>query len=371
VEEKAIIIVGSGPAGVATALSLQQLSPNIASETLILEKEIHPRHKLCGGGITEYGDRVLETLGIQPKADSFPIHSVSLRFDSDPTFVRRPNLMRIVRRDEFDAELVRLARSRGIDIRENEAVTTMTRNNEFIEVRTRTGKCFRTRVLVGADGANSIVRRKMIPEKRSRVSRLMEVVLEVDPVKTEAFQHHQALFDFTGMRQGYLWEFPSHINGEAFLNIGIFDSRISGGERSDLKVRLSEFVHERGLCASGLRFMAHPERWFSPRGRYSAPNVLLVGDAAGIEPWFGEGISIALGYGRVAARALNTAFDNCDFTFSAYRSSIFTDKLGKILLRNLMLAKLFYAKRLRSQRLISVLLKLAARKHQIHETEKS
>ncbi|MGB9775078.1 MAG: NAD(P)-binding protein, partial [Anaerolineae bacterium] len=38
-----VIIVGAGPAGLSTALHLQQMSPDLASRTVILEKARHPR----------------------------------------------------------------------------------------------------------------------------------------------------------------------------------------------------------------------------------------------------------------------------------------------------------------------------------------
>ncbi|MFG0332280.1 MAG: FAD-dependent oxidoreductase, partial [Maioricimonas sp. JB049] len=45
-----VIIIGSGPSGSSTALHLAQRSPELARRTLILERDRHPRHKLCGGG---------------------------------------------------------------------------------------------------------------------------------------------------------------------------------------------------------------------------------------------------------------------------------------------------------------------------------
>ncbi len=46
-EKRPIIIVGAGPAGIATALSLRNVAPDLASELLVLEKAKHPRPKLC------------------------------------------------------------------------------------------------------------------------------------------------------------------------------------------------------------------------------------------------------------------------------------------------------------------------------------
>jgi len=58
----------------------------------------------------------------------------------------------------------------------------------------------------------------------------------------------------------------------------------------------------------------HPIHCFSPRNRFSMPRLLLVGDAAGVDPLFGEGIAPALAYGQVAAAALMEAFTQADFS---------------------------------------------------------
>jgi flavin-dependent dehydrogenase len=46
-----IIIVGSGPAGAATALGIAARAPKLAAGTTILERAVHPRDKTCAGGV--------------------------------------------------------------------------------------------------------------------------------------------------------------------------------------------------------------------------------------------------------------------------------------------------------------------------------
>jgi len=42
-EERDVVIVGSGPAGCVTAIKLQQIAPELASKTLVIEALQHPR----------------------------------------------------------------------------------------------------------------------------------------------------------------------------------------------------------------------------------------------------------------------------------------------------------------------------------------
>ena len=69
------------------------------------------------------------------------------------------------------------------------------------------------------------------------------------------------------------------------------------GHRSDARARLE-----------GLELRGHPIRTFNPRGPLSVGSVVLAGDAAGVDPLLGEGISFALGYGEVAAGAIGAGF---------------------------------------------------------------
>jgi flavin-dependent dehydrogenase len=60
--------------------------------------------------------------------------------------------------------------------------------------------------------------------------------------------------------------------------------------------------------------------------------VLLVGDAAGADPLFGEGISFALGYGALAAQEIGRAFRRNDFSFQGYKGRVLRSPLGKALI---------------------------------------
>ena len=61
----------------------------------------------------------------------------------------------------------------------------------------------------------------------------------------------------------------------------------------------------------------------------SQPNVLLAGDAAGIEPAFGGGIHLFLSYGDIAAREIINAFKNNDFSFQDYHQKVQSHLVGK------------------------------------------
>jgi flavin-dependent dehydrogenase len=86
-----------------------------------------------------------------------------------------------------------------------------------------------------------------------------------------------------------------------------------------------------GFDLNDYEVKGHPIRWYDPQNTVSVPRVLLVGDAVGADPIFGEGISLALGYGALAAREISESFRRNEFSFRGYRSRLAFSGLGQTL----------------------------------------
>jgi flavin-dependent dehydrogenase len=146
------------------------------------------------------------------------------------------------------------------------------------------------------------------------------------------------------------------------MNRGVFDSRVHPeAPRADLKGALEEALEERDRRLGDHELMGHPERWYDPEARCANPRLLLVGDAAGVEPLLGEGISWALRYGPFAARYLHDAMGRGDLSFSDYEAQLRTSPLGKELALRVRLARFCYRQDRRFYRMMWPSLKLASR----------
>jgi len=363
-----IIIVGAGPAGLSTGLHLAQLAPGLARRTIILEREHHPRPKLCAGGLMPGGIAWLRNLGLDPgDVPSVLVHEAHFLFEGNGFVVRRqPYVFCIVRRDEFDAWLAGAARERGLRLQENTRVRRVRCLDHVVEVETDRGT-YRARAVVGADGAAGVVRRAMARDRVPQVARLLETLVPRDsgapsPVLQSSLSPSDsgegwATLDFSWMGdgvQGYVWDFPTRVQGRPMRTVGIFDSRVHPrAPRASLKAALGEALARGGMDLDRGRLGGHPLRCFHPRGVFSEPRVLLVGDAAGVDPLLGEGISFALGYGDVAARALRDAFARDDLSFAGYRERVLTHRVGRFLRRRAAVSRLLYGTR--SRRLLHFL----------------
>ena len=343
-----LLIVGGGPAGLSTWLHLQCEDPDLAARTLLIEKAVYPRDKLCGGGVVPQADQVLCDLGIDLRVPSVLIQHVDYVFGPNRLRWNPGNAFRVVRRYEFDHALARAAVERGLTLNEGEAFRRFERSGQGLVVETTRGR-YRVRALIGADGASSLVRRAMNLQERPRMSRLLEVVTPVLSENPLDVGSDTAVFDFSPVAQGlqgYVWHFPCLVAGVPSFNRGIFDSRVYP-DRVPAKLHkvFEEALKGRAPFAFAQPSMwsAHPERWFDPEGMYAQPNVLLVGDAAGVEPTFGEGISYALRYGTVAAQYLVQSFQRSDFSFQDYRDRLLASPMGITLLFQSIIAKQMYA----------------------------
>ena len=104
-----VLIVGSGPSGTSTALHLVKSDLAWAKRIVIVDKAVHPREKLCGGGITHMGRNIISQLGLELEPDHFDVHEAKLTYRNKRySFYGKP-VFTIVRRDEFDHWLVQTA----------------------------------------------------------------------------------------------------------------------------------------------------------------------------------------------------------------------------------------------------------------------
>ncbi len=349
-----LVIVGAGPAGISTALHLAQIAPELVGRTLILEKARHPRPKLCGGGLLPDAEVILQSLGLDSR--EIPHYDVDwAHFDYNGKGMRMraekkgTYAFRTIRRHEFDAWLVSKARARGFCIQENTLIKSISVSGSEVLLETDQGE-YRAMVVVGADGSKSVVRRSVVPKEKTHTARLLEIVTEPRPELSFHVQGN-SYFDFLYVPQGilgYSWDFPAIENGQPVRVRGIYDSNIYPVKKDiSLQAALAdEFAHH-GYRLNEYALEGHPLRWFEAGYAFSAPHILLVGDAAGADALFGEGISIALGYGSLAARAIQAAFASGDFYFRGYRNSLLRSEMGKSLRRRTWMAKIAY--RLRSR----------------------
>lgn len=335
-----IIIVGSGPSGVSTALNLIKRSPELAEKILILEAQKHPREKLCAGGMLNDCDYILQRLGLDcSEVPHVKVNEAHFLFEGKGIHIKRePQSLKVFRRHEFDMWLANQARKRGVRIQEETRVFEIKVTDDGVQLKTDRGDYF-SKVIVGADGANSVVRRTFIDNS------CQSVALEIFMDDIDKTQKEQIYFDFSIVPenvQGYVWQFPTQENGKALITRGIFDGRILPGLRTNLKSVLANCLSRENLDLSNYELKGKTIRFFDPKKPISCPRILLVGDAAGVDPIYGEGISFALGYGEVAAEEIEKSFMNNDFTFKDYLNRVLQTPMGRCLKRRLLVARLLY-----------------------------
>jgi flavin-dependent dehydrogenase len=121
------------------------------------------------------------------------------------------------------------------------------------------------------------------------------------------------------------------------VNVGAYARRARRG--ADLPGLLRTLQAELG--GAPVRHYAAPIRGHA-RTRFTAPNTLLVGDAAGVEPLMGEGISFAFEYGRWAALELAAATAAGDLDAHGAETRFRQSWVGRKLRRLDQAATLFY-----------------------------
>jgi len=334
-----VVIAGGGPGGAACAVALVRsgVSPG---RILVLDKARFPREKPCGGGLTGHCADAMAALGLELAVPALASPAARVRFGAWTRTVQMQRPVVIIRREEFDQSLLEQAAARGVQVVQGEGM----RGYDVADGRVTVhgARTVTARVLVGADGVASAVRKRLIP-REGRPIRLFKL-----EIPARGYQHGDAmLYDFSLMARGlrgYLWVFP--VAGDR-INVGLmhYPSRpLSGGELTALLARGLADLGIHPEAARGETARGWPAWGYEPAAAVAAPHVVLLGDAAGIDALTGEGIGVAMEHGMVAAREIAAALagDGRGLAFAGYRRALRRAVVGRELALDRWLARLLY-----------------------------
>jgi len=340
-ERRPLIIIGAGPAGTACALFLQRQEPQLAADALVLEKAQHPRPKVCAGGLIPHTLQCLRELDVPLAVPNVPVRTARVDIPGRSVAHHDGELCRVVRRDAFDASLVTTCRQRRIEVRENEKVVELRREAGGVRIDTDRAS-YHARVVIGADGSGSVVRRRLVAGGGDCIGKAVMADIPVAAVDWSGFRESRYDFSFVavpdGLR-GYVWAFPCLIGDAPHVNVGVYSVAAQG-----TGPLLQRLLHAQldAMGAPPVQVQSFPIRWYARGSRICAPDVLLAGDAAGVDPLMGEGISFAFEYGRRAAVAVVRAYASGDFAFTDYQRDVAHSWMGRKLRRLGTAVRLFY-----------------------------
>lgn len=275
------VIIGAGPAGTSCAYMLQK--SGVAC--VLVDFATFPREKVCGGGLTPKAYKLLEDIfpGIEYTYKS--IGKIKLSIDHrSPKMIEVPAPIRLVNRKDFDNTLLQQYLQIGGQFIQDAFSSFTVAQDNTITVTLKSGKQLHCNYLVGADGANSRVRKQVVGNYHGNVLCLEQRIAERSDVIEGVISN-----DY---KNGYYYLFPSigcDIVGLGSANVTLQQFR--------------EVLDKLGIQETKINGANIPVEEVDS----GMDNVILIGDAGGFpNKMTYEGLYYAFATGRNAAEAILT-----------------------------------------------------------------
>ncbi|MFH1192537.1 MAG: NAD(P)/FAD-dependent oxidoreductase [bacterium] len=330
-----VIIVGAGPAGSSATYILSSAGMQVA----LLDKEVFPRDKLCGGLLSGRAIKIFKDIFNEDWKPIIDYVAYGVEFYYKEQFLNKIdnyNPIYFVQRKIFDSYLVKLAERNGVEFYQETPVFSLNEGESNIIING--GRKLYGDFIIGADGVNSKISSVLFPNffDKNKLAIGMEINVIKEKIKRKIVLPE---IYFGTVRWGYGWIFPK----KDVITLGV------GGllaKNQNMKLLFLNFINQ--ICGEipDVQLRGH----YIPFGNYkNVPgknNILLTGDAAGlVDPITGEGIALAMLSGKLAAESvLNAAkLGKPENALELYkeRYKIITKQLDQAnLMRHLMFSKL-------------------------------
>lgn len=281
-----LIVAGAGPAGSACAITAARLGARV----LLLEKDRFPRHKVCGEFVSPESLALLRgLLGEEMFSWHTPVSSARLFVDCKALTVPVSPPAQSIPRFDLDARLFQAVRRAGASAREGSAIQEVRQGNTF-KVQTST-EMLTARAVVNATGRWSKLTRFDVAGKEKWLG-LKGHFTEASPPPSVD------LYFFPGGYCGVTPVDSSAVNACAMVRADVAQSL------EDVFVKEPE-LRRRSRAWQPLFPAVTTSPLYFRKPETESSGMFLAGDAAGfIDPFAGDGISLALHSGALAAEAL-------------------------------------------------------------------
>lgn len=295
------VVIGAGPAGVMAALRAAE-----AGTVLLVEHSTLPRDKSCGGMLNAYSQDFLGRLAEIPESIQLEPRWVNFRYDDWDRKIVKPTQLRFLNVDRrlFDEWMLSLLPAH-VTVAAETRITAFQQDANGVHAVLQSGgqdvhvEC---RVLVGADGARSTVRRALGAAAAATYVTLQDFCVVEGTL--------EPYFDCVYIRDvgdcfGYGYVVPK--GDTAIVGSVFYPKTKRPHEKHEFFVQTMREALPLGSSvrreAATALYLRSPSDVVPGRGR-----VLLAGEAGGwMSPTSGEGISYALNTGDLAGRAIAAA----------------------------------------------------------------
>lgn len=309
-----IIVIGSGPAGAASAILLGAAGWKV----LLLERGSFPRHKLCGEFLTPEARPILARLGTEDRMlaagcaliRQFNIYAPDGRGLAIPMdWIARGEALGISRAG-MDLILMNRARETGVEVREGFTVSaklSVEGEDRIIEGHEDGGPTekLRGRVIIDASGRNGAFSRQ-VTQEASRLNGARVFGCKVHLRRIQGMEGLGELF-FFGDGYGGLSDVEDDRSNLCFLTTErtLIEARGDREKLLELTLRANPVARKRLRDAEAVGEW-HGTGPITYGRQQTMPGVLAIGDSrAFIDPFTGSGMLLALASGELAAKVID------------------------------------------------------------------